>query len=158
MSEGLPNLVTGLRPVMDSLPPAAQPGFMAGLERQAAGNYRQWAEAADDSVLAIGLRLCAAREDSVADIIETTFPSDPSHAAPLQEAAAQLQAAGDPFAGYEPAECMRMQAAAERNGAAAWRQIAMGIDDAASRRALEICAHLEEQSADFLESWLGSGL
>jgi len=154
VSESLPDLVAGIRPLVDSLPPASRPGFMAGLERQAAGNYRQWAEASDNSVLAIGLRLCAAREDSVADMIEATFPADPSHAAQLQEAATQLQAAGDPFAGYELADCMRMQAAAERNGAAAWRQIATNMDDSDTRRALEFCACLEEQSAEFLEAWL----
>jgi hypothetical protein len=45
-----------------------------------------------------------------------------------------------------------IQAAAERRGAAYWRNLAPSIPDVSVRELLSACAELEERSAEFLEA------
>lgn len=154
MSNSLPDIVAPVRSLLASLPEEARPFFMARLERRAAENYRRWADQASHSSLAIGLRLCAHREEAVAEIIERCFPLPATHATAVQEVGRQVAAGADPFTGYQLEDCLRMQANAERSGAAAWRALAGNGRSAEERRDLEVCANLEEESATFLETAL----
>lgn len=148
----LPDVVARLRPIVETLPDEARPFLMAQLERGAAARYRSWADEAPRKPLAIGLRLCAQREESIAEIIEQIFPITGAHAAGLEAAGQQLKEAGDPFAGFSLAQCLKMQSVGERGGAAAWREIAASSNSAEEREALEICARFEEENANFLEA------
>ncbi len=61
-----------LRAHIDSVPEAARPAFLAGLERSAAARYRDWASRApqwSEELLA-----CARREDEIADLVDGLFP------------------------------------------------------------------------------------
>jgi hypothetical protein len=141
---------------LSALPEGALPGFLALLERGAAARYREWADALPE--YADGLRACAAREEEIADRIDAAFPM----ASPLRERSErQLPEArelyGSLFVGHGPEDQLAIQAGAERQGAAAWRGLAAGVDDPALREVLESCARLEEESARYLEALTRSG-
>lgn len=149
----IPDFAQVLGPFVAAIPEAGRPGFLAFLERAAAGRYRAWA--AEFPPLSEGLLACAAREEEIATRAERLFPLD----AALREAInAQGPGAGAAFtavfAGLSVAEQMRLQAGAERQGGAAWRAIAAQQSDQAARSELETCATLEEASATHLDSVL----
>ncbi len=149
-----PDFAVLLAPHIERVPDGALPAFLARLERGAAERYRLWAEALPEH--AEGLLECAAREDAIADRVDRLYPAT----APEQVAA--MDAAIGParetyyavFRGLTPIEQMMIQANAERQGAAAWRGMIAGEDDASVRADLEECARIEEASADFLDSLL----
>jgi hypothetical protein len=148
-----PDFALLLGPYIEAVPATAFAGFLAGLERTAAARYRGWAEM--DESWRSELLACAAREDEIAEKIDRLFPVA---AADLAAVRATLPAARDEyyavFADLELREQLRIQADAERQGAAAWRGLATQQTDAAIHRELESCALLEEESADCLERLL----
>jgi hypothetical protein len=148
-----PDFAQLLGPFVAAIPDAGRPGFLAMLERAAASRYRQWAAAF--TPLAKGLLECAAREEEIAAKAERLFPPD----AVLREAIAEQapgaqEAFGSVFAGLPVREQMRLQAGAERQGAAAWRGLADLEQSQAARAELLACAGLEEASAEHLEALL----
>lgn len=149
-----PNFASLLRPYIEAVAEPARPRFLARLERGAAERYRLWAAEAPGA--ASGLLGCARREDEIAERVERLFPAD---AAQLGEIEAALPGARDTyygvFADLAPREQLRIQANAERQGAAAWRLLASQQSDAGVRDELLACAGLEEESALFLEKLLG---
>jgi hypothetical protein len=149
----IPDFAQLLGPFVAAIPEAGRPGFLAMLERAAAGRYRQWAD--ELSPLADGLRDCAAREEEIAVRAERLFPQDDALRASIAaQAPGAQQAFASVFAGLSVREQMRLQAGAERQGGAAWRALAALQSDGAVRAELVTCAELEEASAAHLEGLL----
>jgi hypothetical protein len=148
-----PNFAVLLGPYIAEVPAEGRPRFLALLERSAAERYRGWAR--DLPEHAEGLLACADREDEIADRIEKLFPIGPELLkrveAPLPSA---KQTYYDVFAEHSPLDQLRIQADAERQGAAAWCGIADAQSDPAVKEEIERCARLEEQSAAWVEGIL----
>lgn len=144
-----------LGPYIARVAPETMPRFLALLERGAADRYRGWAS--DLPEHRAGLMKCADREDEIADLIEGAFSLDDSLRdqleAPLPEA---LQTYYEVFAPLSVWDQLRIQADAERQGAAAWRGIASRHPDPAVIAVLETCSRLEESSADYLDALIAS--
>ena len=107
-----------LRSHIASVPDAARPAFLSGLERSAAARYREWAEAAPEH--AEVLLECAAREDEIADLIAGLFPVG----ADLQQAVDEALPAAvavyyEVFAPYDVPDQLYLQSEAELQGAQA---------------------------------------
>lgn len=137
------------------VPPETVPRFLALLERGAADRYRHWADALPDhrSVLLE----CAAGEDEIADRIEAAFDLDPSLRDALTEPLPEAQAIYlGVFDGLDVWDQLRIQADAERQGARAWRNIAVRITDGDVVAALAACSALEEASADRLDDLIAT--
>ena len=147
------DIVALLRADVESLPPKARPACLAALERRAAERYRGWAAESTDPALAAGLRVCAARETAIADMIEAVFPAPSESSAALRET---LDRIGPKLSGRftesGAAAKFAVQAAAERAGAVSWGLFADLAANGAERWTLEICARLEAESADFLDA------
>jgi len=145
-----PNLAVLLAPVLTRVPPEAQPRFLALLERGAAERYREWAKQAPAQ--AAGLFTCAAREEEIAERVEELFPAGDETITALAQLLPQAREIYyGTFAGLSLREQWRVQASAERQGAAAWRTFTALVADANIRHALEACAKLEEENATYLE-------
>jgi hypothetical protein len=147
----IPRFGALLAPFISQVPADAMPRFLALLERAAANRYREWADALPE--FADQLLACAASEDAISDRIEAAFPLDPAlrnqvHA-PLQGAVDTYRAA---FATFDVWDQLRVQADAERQGAQAWRNIALRVDSPDQLAALTDCSTLEEASADALDA------
>jgi hypothetical protein len=143
-----------LAPILAQVPDPALPCFLAMLERGAAERYRLWAEQVPEH--AAGLRACAAREEEIADGADRLVAVDSAVREKLEglrEGARSVYFGL--FEGQPVLEQMRIQANAERQGAAAWRSMASGNPDARVGGELERFARLEETSADYLDSLLG---
>jgi len=151
----IPSFALLLRPFIEKIPDAGRPAFLAMLERGAAQRYREWAAEAKDR--AAGLLACAAREEEIARRVDALFPAavvgDPGVEAALAGAREAYYAV---FAGLPLAFQWRIQASAEREGAAAWRLLAAQQADPATRDAVLACAALEEESAAHLDHLAGA--
>ncbi len=151
----MPHFGELLRPYIARVAPETMPRFLALLERGAADRYRGWAEQLPEH--RTGLMQCAASEDEIADRIDGAFALDDSLReqliAPLREA---LQTYHNVLAPLPIWDQIRIQANAERQGAAAWRGIASRHPDPAVIDVLETCSRLEESSADFLDDLIAS--
>lgn len=149
----IPNFAVLLGAFMGEVPQEGLPYFLSLLERGAAERYRGWARELPEKAEA--LLACADREDEIADRVQKLFPI----AAEIEKQVNQpLPAARnayyDAFTGHPVLDQLRIQADAERQGAAAWRGIASQHTDTAVREELERCAQLEEASADQLDGLL----
>lgn len=135
-----------LRDHIQSVPPEAQPAFLAGLERSAAQRYRGWAEDLSDH--ADELLGCAASEDRIADIVTELFPISADQQALVD---AKLPAAValyyEVFAPYSPAEQLYLQSEAEIQGSQAWVRLSGAITDEEMLASLRECTELELQSS-----------
>jgi len=135
-----------LRDHIQSVPPDAQPAFLAGLERSAAQRYRGWAEQLPDH--AETLLECAASEDRIADIVTDLFPISAEQQAQVD---AQLPAAVelyyDVFAPYSPSDQLYLQSEAEIQGSQAWVRLSEAVTDEATLASLRECTELELQSS-----------
>jgi hypothetical protein len=153
----IPNIGALLRPVLSRLPASLVPAFLAGLERSAADRYRRWADAAAGAEERQGLLACSRREDQIAERVKRLFPLS---AADEEQLELQLPEARrtylEIFDPHPVRHQYRMQASAEREGAAAWRSLAASHPDPEVRKELEACAELEESSATWLEGCLSS--
>lgn len=151
----IPNFGELLAPYIDRVPEEALPNFLALLERGAADRYRVWAEmlpAQREELLA-----CADREDEIANRADALFPLDPSLrdqvAEPLPEAKSVYYAV---FSDLDVYDQLRIQADAERQGAAAWRGLLGAELPQEACKELEAIARLEEASADYLDALLAT--
>ena len=150
------DVAAALAPLMAQLPKGAAPRFLALLEREAAARYRAWAGTLPQHATA--LLECSDREEEVASRVAAVLPVD---AAAIEQMHALLPTAragyDRMFVGIEPSEQLRMQAAAELQGAAAWRRVAAHLTDPATVAELEICATLEEANATAIGELLAQG-
>lgn len=151
-----PDFATLLAPFISSVPAAAVPAFLARLERTAAARYRMWAEALPAH--AEGLMECAAREDAIAERVLALYPAnEPAQLSAMDAAIAPAKETYYAvFSALAPIEQMAIQANAERQGAAAWRAMIDDEPEADKKTALEACARIEEESADFLDALLAT--
>ena len=156
MSErAIPNFGALLGVFIAQVPEPARPRFLALLERGAAERYRYWAERLPEHQA--GLVACSAREDEIADRVERVFAIDDAVREKMNTPlAGARETYYSVFEGLPLLEQLRIQANAERQGAAAWRGIASGVADAHVREELERCARLEETSADYLDRLVSS--
>ena len=148
-----------LRSHIASVPDAARPAFLSGLERSAAARYREWADAVPDHSEV--LLACAAREDEIADLVAGLFPVEPDLQRAVDEALpAAVELYYDVFSPYDVLDQLYLQSEAELQGAQAWVGIAAGIDDddvnAATRATLARCTELEQQSAAAVKELLAA--
>ena len=149
----LPDLAQVLSPVLQKIPAAHQPLFIALAERQAAQRYRTWAASADSEKHKTAFLACADREEEIARRVESLYAGADS----IQK---ELLASNPNFANssqslFAPLSIDRqlvLQARGERLGAATWRGFAKRSAEASARDTFLQCAILEEQSAEFLES------
>jgi hypothetical protein len=149
----LPNFGRLLSPYIEAVDEPARPRFLARLERGAAERYRAWA--AEKESVAAGLLECARREDEIADRVERHFSADAAQRGEIEAAfPGAREAYYAVFADLSLRDQLRIQAGAERQGAAAWRMLAAGQAAAEVRDELQTCAALEEESALFLEKLL----
>lgn len=147
------DIVAVLREEIGGLPGEARPYCLAQLERRAGARYREWADASADAVLAAGLRVCAAREEGIAEMIETAFPAPPEAASKLEETLARIaDRLADRFSGAGTIESFASQAVAERAGSETWKQFAKLAAPPEQRWTLDICSKLETESAEFLDA------
>jgi hypothetical protein len=143
-----------LSPLFADLAPHVMPAFLARLERIAASRYRFWATAAP--TWAAELLACADREDEIAERVLACFPIDAETAAELD---ARIPAACDQYAAlfdpYTVREQLTLQAAAERQGANAWRTVSASPGlSAATLAELAACSALEEATAAVVDDLL----
>ena len=151
-----PNFGVLLAPLLQSLPQPSHPALLAGLERRAAQRYRGWAEELPEH--REDLMACATREDEIARRAAALFPIGEAEQGQVDGALPEATRIFlGVFEGLPLREQLRIQADAERQGAAAWRGLGAGQVDASVKEALEGCAVLEEASASLLESLLASG-
>jgi S-adenosylmethionine synthetase len=135
-----------LRDHIQSVPPEAQPAFLAGLERSAAERYRGWAEQFPDH--ADELLACAASEDRIADIVSGLFPIDDEQQAQVEAALpTAITVYYDVFAPFSPTEQLYLQSEAEIQGSQAWVRMSEQITDEATLASLRECTELELQSS-----------
>ena len=108
-----------LAPLLADLAPDVLPAFLARLERTAAARYRQWSR--DVPAWTSDLLACADAEDEIANRILAAFPISAEWATALDErvpAAREIYFSA--FDGLAVLDQLRLQAAAERQGAQAW--------------------------------------
>ena len=157
MAGTIPEFGRLLAPVLSGLTPTDRPAFLARLERIASGRYRQWAtEAPEWSEV---LLACAAAEDEIADRVMACFPVDEATAASLDSRlplAAELYQSA--FSSLPVHEQLRIQAAAELQGANAWRSVST-IPGLSAHVLSELahCSELEEQSSASVTDLLTGG-
>jgi hypothetical protein len=143
-----------LAPVLADLTPDVRPAFLARLERTAADRYRVWATQLPER--AGELLRCAAAEDEIADRIMAAFPISAEQASMLDARLPQARTIYyQAFDGLSVVEQLQLQAAAERQGANAWKSVAKtpGLSDHVLAE-LATCSALEEASADVLDHLL----
>ena len=144
-----------LRSSIASVPDAARPAFLSGLERSAAARYREWADAAPEHSAV--LLDCAAREDEIAELVAGLFPLDPEMQQAVDDALpAAVAVYYEVFAPYDVLDQLYLQSEAELQGAQAWVGIAAGIDDDATRDVLARCTALEQESAAAVKDLLAT--
>jgi hypothetical protein len=144
-----------LRSHIASVPDAARPAFLAGLERSAAARYREWAAAAPEH--AVVLRDCADREDEIADLVARLFPIEPDLQQAVDDALpAAIELYYDVFSPYAVLDQLYLQSEAELQGAQAWVGLATQVEDPAARATLERCTALEQDSAAAVQRLLAA--
>lgn len=144
-----------LRSHIASVPDAARPAFLSGLERSAAARYREWADATPEHSAV--LLDCAAREDEIAELVAGLFPLDAEMQQAVDDALpAAVAVYYEVFAPYDVLDQLYLQSEAELQGAQAWVGIAAGIDDDATRDVLARCTALEQQSAAAVKDLLAT--
>ncbi len=148
-----PNFAQLLARYIGMVPPASVPRLLARLERGAADRYRGWAAALPEH--ADVLLGCAASEEQIAIRAEAVFPAIPEDLASIEEA---LPGARDTyFAVFEGLPVLRqlaIQAAAERQGALAWKGLQQPDMSDATRAELDALHDLEIASAEAVEALL----
>lgn len=150
----LPDVGEAVAPLLAAVPRERQPLLVALAERVAAGRYRAWADADTRPDARAALLGCAAREEDIAERIESLFPDAAAQQRALAEALPDLETRYRAlFEGLSTPEQWTVQARGERLGAATWRAFAVGAE-ASAREVYETCAGLEEDNAATLEELL----
>jgi hypothetical protein len=150
-TNSVPTLAEALRDFLQRVPVEQQQLLIALSERMAAERYRGWAVLAPAHRAA--LLACAEREDEVARRVEALHHGAAATQAEISARNPDLaQLTRSFFAPYSLAKQLRLQAEAERLGAATWRSLAKRQSDAAVRDVFLGCALLEEESAVVLEA------
>ena len=106
-----------------------RPAILCGLEREAARRYRAWAVALSEHAKV--LVACASREEEIADSVDGLFSIDAAGQEAVDKALPEAIAiSNEVFVPYPMLHQLYLQSEAELQGAAAWANIAEGIEDA----------------------------
>ncbi len=150
-----PDLAALLGGVLQRVPRAHRPLFIAIAERMAAERYRIWAKETRDDARAPHLLACAEREEEIARRVESLYDEADSVRRELLEQNPDLEEINRSiFADRPLEEQFTIQARGERAGAATWRYFAQHAESETTREEFLRCAELEEESAACLESLL----
>jgi mannose-6-phosphate isomerase-like protein (cupin superfamily) len=151
----LPDVAAILGAVLQRVPVRQRPLLIALAERMAAERYRGWAEQVAGGDRQSGLVACADREEEIARRVEALYSDAASVQREILSGNPDLEAINrSVFAARPLHEQFAIQAVAERLGAATWRSFAQEAESDEVRQTLLGCAHLEEESAAYLESLL----
>jgi hypothetical protein len=156
MAEQTRSIAGAFEPLLALVAADEIPMVLAILERAAANRYRAWAGQAKSAIEEAGLLACAAREDEIAEFIESLETDAESVAASLHERIPDFEARYDAvMAGLDRTEQLRVQAEGEMGGAGYMQQFAAATEGAVSARfaSLALC---EEANSVFLQNLIGS--
>jgi hypothetical protein len=132
-----------------------RPLFVALAERMAAERYRGWAGQVTDGAQRSGLMACADREEEIARRVESLYPDPAGIQAEISTQIPNLaELSRSLFTPYSLNDQLSLQAQGERLGAATWRSLAAKAEDPDAAAVFLSCALLEEESAEFLDSFL----
>ena len=153
-SGDLPSIAGLLAPIVTRLPRQQQQLLVAWAERQAAEQYRSWAEQVSGEERA-GFLGCAGREEEIATRIEALHPDasavQQQLLAELPGLEARVRAV---YAGRPLEEQWEIQRRGERAGKKTWEAFAATEADAQVKAVLSACATLEDENASFLRGLL----
>ncbi len=150
MTQTPDSLLGALAPILEELSATDAPLMLAALERMAADKYRGWARETDDKVEQQGLLDCAAREEAIAEFIESLDEDQVAHSSALQQRYPQVQGLYDAvLEGMDRKEQFRRQAAGELGGADFLRQFGAAYSGAVAAQ-FEALALGEEANSKFL--------
>lgn len=153
----LPNIAEVLGRVLATVARERQPLLIALAERMAAERYRGWAADAADGTRRAELLACADREEDIARRVEELYPGGAAMQREMLVGNPDLDEINRSlFAGRSLKQQFTIQARGERLGAATWRSFAEHATSSEARATFLACAHLEEESAVVLESYLAS--
>ena len=153
----LPSIAERIGPLLQRLPEADRPLVVAAAERLAAQRYRSWAERVASPQQRTSLLACGAREEEIAARVESLHPGAGERQRALLEAHPELLEINRSLFADRPLEQQfKIQAAGERAGAGLWRGLSQRAQDAHARETYEVCARLEEESAELLETLLAA--
>ena len=117
------SIAEAFEPLLPELAQEEMPMIIALLERLAADKYRGWCDETDDPVERAGLLACAAREDEIAEFIESLEADASARADELNARFPDLREPYDSImAGRSRSEQLRIQAEGELSGADYMRQ------------------------------------
>ena len=154
MTRAAPDIAALLAPVIAQLAGPEWPALLARLEHIAGNRYRAWAQRAPQHARA--LIECADREDDISARGTKWFALNEAQRAKVESLVPSVREAyAGLFAGMTLREELALQAAAERQGAAAWRAISAELAPGA-REAVAELALSEEANATQLEQLLAS--
>ena len=157
MAAERPDLAAIIAPILERVDVAQRPLLIALAERMAAVRYRGWASQVTDAAQRAGLRACADREEEIARRVEALTPDAASLQRQILADNPGLEEVNRSLFGGRPLdEQLAVQASGERLGAATWRSFARSAPSAEVRETFLGCATLEEESAAYLESMIGS--
>jgi len=148
------SIVEAFEPLLPELAAEEIPMTIAILERLAGERYRGWAQGADDPIERAGLLACAAREDEIAEFIESLEADAAGRRAELLVRFPDMDSRYESvMAGRSRAEQLRIQSEGELGGADYMRQFAQATSGAAAARftSLALC---EEANSQFLSALL----
>ena len=152
------SIAEAFEPLLPDVAAEEIPMIIAILERLAAEKYRGWSEETDDPVERAGLLACAAREDEIAEFIESLEVDASSKTAELNTRFPDLRERYDSImAGRTRTEQLRIQAAGELGGADYMRQFSAATEGAVSARFASLAA-CEESNSRFLSVLIGEGI
>ncbi len=144
------SIVEAFEPLLPDLAPEEIPMLVALIERLAAAKYRGWCDETDDAVERAGLFACAAREDEIAEFIESLEADAAAKTDELNARFPDLCERYDSImAGRTRAERLRIQSEGELGGADYMRQFSEAAEGAVSARFASL-ACLEEANSRFL--------
>ena len=151
------SIAEAFEPLLPELAQEEMPMIIALLERLAADKYRGWCDETDDSVERAGLLACAAREDEIAEFIESLEADASARADELNARFPDLRERYDSImAGRSRTEQLRIQAEGELSGADYMRQFSEASEGAVSARFASL-ASCEESNSRFLSVLIGEG-
>ena len=149
------SIAEAFEPLLPDVEPEEIPMVIAMVERLAATNYREWCEETDDPIEKARMLACAAREDEIAEFIESLENDSQAKTDELNARFPDLRERYDSImAGRSRAEQLRIQAQGELGGADYMRQFSAATDGAISARFASL-ALFEESNSRFLSTLIG---
>jgi hypothetical protein len=151
-------IAEAFEPLLPDVAPEEIPMVVAIIERLAADRYRGWMESAGDPIERAGLGACAAREDEIAEFIESLEPDAAAKTDELNTRFPDLKERYEGLmAGRSRAEQLRIQAEGELGGADYMRQFS-AVSEGAVAAGFAALSALEESNSRFLSVLIGDGI